>query len=108
MVMVNFVDARGQTTCVDASIGASLMVAALQSNVKGIEAECGGSMSCVTCHVYVEQGAAGQRPSDMTDEERELLDYTKSPRRPESRLSCQVLVSEGLDGVTVRIPEDQV
>jgi 2Fe-2S ferredoxin len=44
----------------------------------------------------------------MTDEERELLDYTKSPRRPESRLSCQVLVSEGLDGVTVRIPEDQV
>jgi 2Fe-2S ferredoxin len=83
--------------------GGSLMEAAVAANVSGIVAECGGSCSCATCHVYVDEGWLGVL-EEPTPEEADLLEFLDSVR-PNSRLSCQILLTDELDGLTVRIPE---
>jgi ferredoxin, 2Fe-2S len=103
---VVFVLADGTETGVDARVGDSLMLAATQNGVDGVVAECGGNMSCATCHVWVGEDLAERvgRPGDM---EEDLLDLAVSERRPGSRLSCQITVTEELDGLTVEIPPEQ-
>jgi 2Fe-2S ferredoxin len=82
------------------------MQAAVAANVAGIEADCGGLMTCGTCHVYVREPHASQLPAP-TDDEQGMLDFTASPRRPNSRLSCQIELTDALDGLTVDLPPTQ-
>lgn len=86
--------------------GQSLMKAALTADVEGIEAECGGCLSCATCHVYVESGAESMPPP--SDEEAALLEFVAAERRNNSRLSCQILGSPELPALTVQLPRRQV
>lgn len=102
-VVYHLVDGGEQS--VEVPNGTSVMQAAIANGVPGIVGECGGSAMCATCHVYVEEGVALPPVSNM---ESEMLDRTASERRPESRLSCQLVMSDTLDGLTVRIPADQV
>jgi 2Fe-2S ferredoxin len=81
------------------------MEAAVDSNVPGIVAECGGSCSCATCHVYVDESWLG-RLEEPTQEESDLIEFLDGAR-PNSRLSCQILLSDDLDGLTLHIPESQ-
>jgi 2Fe-2S ferredoxin len=86
--------------------GQSLMQAAVAANLAGIEADCGGLMTCATCHVYVREPHASHLPLPLQDED-SMLDFTASPRRPNSRLSCQIQLTEALDGLAVDLPASQ-
>jgi 2Fe-2S ferredoxin len=97
----------GGERAVDVPVGSSVMLGAVNNNIKGIEAECGGCCSCATCHVYVDPAFYGRLPPpDST--EAELLTGTAAPARPTSRLSCQITVTPELDGLTVEMPERQI
>jgi ferredoxin, 2Fe-2S len=103
---VVFVSSSGDQSVVDATAGDSLMIAATQNGVAGIIAECGGNASCATCHVWVRDGflpLVGE-PEEM---EEDLLEMAVTERRPGSRLSCQIRVTEDMDGLTVDIPPEQ-
>lgn len=87
--------------------GSSVMQGATAQGVEGIVAECGGNCMCATCHVYVEPSQLALLPA-MSEEEDALLDGTASERQPNSRLSCQIKVTGGVDGLAVTLPERQV
>jgi 2Fe-2S ferredoxin len=105
MAKITYIDAAGQARSVEAEVGATVMETALRNSIPGIEAECGGACACATCHVYVSEewveatGKASQMEEDMLDFAFEV--------RPNSRLSCQIKVSEKLDGLTVTTPPKQ-
>lgn len=105
MAKITFVSAAGERITVDAQNGSTVMEAAIKNRVKGIDAECGGACSCATCHVYVDDawrdavGAAKPTEEDM-------LDFAFDVR-PNSRLSCQIVVSDALDGLVVSLPTRQ-
>ncbi len=106
MPTVNYILPDGSVRAVDGKSGASLMETAIRKGVPGIVAECGGACSCATCHVYVReefQPMVGG-PGDWEDE---MLEEVVSPRDQGSRLSCQITLSENLDGITVTIPPAQ-
>jgi 2Fe-2S ferredoxin len=103
---VTFVRPGGDETAVDVSDGTSVMQAAVSHGVTEIVAECGGTLACATCHVYVADEFLDRIPPVSPDEE-EMLDYTAADREPGSRLSCQILVGPELDGIVVRLPADQ-
>jgi 2Fe-2S ferredoxin len=86
--------------------GQSLMQAAVDANVPGIEADCGGLLTCGTCHVFVREPWASQLPVPDADEQG-MLDFTATPRRPNSRLSCQIQLRPELDQLTVDLPDSQ-
>ncbi|MDX3451533.1 2Fe-2S iron-sulfur cluster-binding protein [Streptomyces sp. ME02-8801-2C] len=92
---------------VTAESGTVLMQAAVANGVQGIVAECGGNASCATCHVYVAtaQSELVGPPNEVEDE---MLDFTAAERRPTSRLSCQIQLTDTLDGLVVVVPEAQV
>lgn len=96
----------GAETTLQARPGDSLMQAAVASNVKGIEADCGGMVTCATCHVYVREAFAAQLPPPQ-DDELAMLEFTAAERRPTSRLSCQLMLTEALDGLAVDLPPSQ-
>lgn len=93
-------------TTLQCETGQSLMRAAVNANAKGIEADCGGLLTCGTCHVYVREPYAALLPPPQ-EEEQEMLDYTAAPRQANSRLSCQIELSDALDGMTVDLPASQ-
>jgi ferredoxin, 2Fe-2S len=105
MPKITFIDTSGQSRTVEAQVGSTVMETALRNSVPGIEAECGGACACATCHVYVAPqwtdvtGKASQMEEDMLDFAFEV--------RPNSRLSCQIKVSEALDGLVVTTPGKQ-
>ncbi|GAB2962295.1 2Fe-2S iron-sulfur cluster-binding protein [Amycolatopsis acidiphila] len=101
VICVDDSDGSRHELAVDA--GCSLMSAAVAANVAGIVAECGGSCSCATCHVYVAEEWCDAL-DEPTPEETDLLEFLESVR-PNSRLSCQILLTDELDGLTVRVPE---
>jgi 2Fe-2S ferredoxin len=105
MPKVTFIEFDGVTHSVDAEIGATVMETALRHGVSSIVAECGGSCTCATCHVYVDE-AWIERVGQPTDEEADQLDAAFDVR-PNSRLSCQITVTEALDGVVLRTPSYQ-
>jgi len=106
-ITVHLVPAGGGTPIdLPCATGQSLMQAAVAANVPGIEADCGGMMTCATCHVYVREDFLAQLP-DMSADEDSMLDFTASPRRPTSRLSCQIPLTDALDGLTVDLPAEQ-
>lgn len=86
--------------------GESLMQAAIAAGVEGIAADCGGALSCATCHVYVDPAWSAKLSPPSRDEEA-MLDMTAAPRRPTSRLSCQVVLDASLDGLTAGLPDTQ-
>ena len=105
MTKITFIDAAGTSRTVEAENGSTVMETALKNSVPGIEAECGGACACATCHVYIEpdwQEKVGA-PSSM---EEDMLDFAYDVR-PNSRLSCQITVTQDLDGLSVRTPEKQ-
>ena len=106
MPKVTYIDNGGKATALDIEVGTSVMQAAVFNGVDGIVAECGGSCMCATCHVYVREDQLAQTPAMQTDEDA-MLEGTASPRQPNSRLSCQLVVSEQMDGLVVRLPETQ-
>ncbi|MGH3383458.1 MAG: 2Fe-2S iron-sulfur cluster-binding protein [Nocardioidaceae bacterium] len=106
MPKVNYVDAVGLQHTVDATVGDSIMATAVKNGVPGIIGECGGNSSCATCHVWVREDFLSLvgPPNDLEDD---MLDLAVSERRTTSRLSCQVRVTEALNGLTVDVPPDQ-
>jgi 2Fe-2S ferredoxin len=107
MPTIHYILKDGTTRSVEAKPGASVMETAIRHNVKGIDAECGGSCSCATCHVYVDTAFLERLPPP-DEMESELLDGVAAPREGGSRLSCQIVISDAMDGLTVRVPETQV
>lgn len=105
MVRVVFRDADGATTAIDAEPGVSLMVSAKAAGVSGIEAECGGSMVCATCQVYVSEPWFSQI-APASPIEGDMVEYTRHPRS-NSRLSCQIVVNDAMDGMEVEVPPAQ-
>ena len=105
MPRITFVTSKGIRKDVEAAPGNSLMIAAVTNGVEGIEAECGGSMACATCHVYIEANAALLPPAGA--DELEMLDSLSGERRPGSRLSCQIMLDETQDGLVVCVPAVQ-
>jgi 2Fe-2S ferredoxin len=107
MPRVIFIDAQGIRKDIEVAVGMSLMRAATQHGVEGVVADCGGSMSCATCHVFVEHAFLDALdPPGAT--ENQMLDFTAAPRQPNSRLSCQVTMREALDGMTVHVADPQL
>jgi ferredoxin, 2Fe-2S len=107
MPKITYVHQNGAQTVLDVPVGTSVMRAAILNGIDGIVAECGGEMMCATCHVYVEEDQLGRTPA-QSDDERAMLEFTASERRPNSRLSCQLVVTPELDGLVVYLPETQV
>jgi 2Fe-2S ferredoxin len=97
--------APGETT-LQAKPGDSLMHAAVAANVGGIEADCGGMVTCATCHVYVREPFASKLPPPA-DDEQSMLEFTAAPRQANSRLSCQIELTQDLDGLVVDLPGKQ-
>ncbi|MCJ9427969.1 2Fe-2S iron-sulfur cluster-binding protein [Kordiimonas marina] len=105
MTKITYIHADGTEQTVDAEDGESVMEAAMQNDIEGILAECGGACACATCHVYVDEAFMDKvgTPSDMEESMLEFNDY----RQDNSRLSCQIKVSPALEGLKVVIPESQ-
>jgi ferredoxin, 2Fe-2S len=106
MIKIHLVAADGAETTLEAKPGQSLMQAAVAANVRGIEADCGGLLTCATCHVYVREPFAAQLPPPQ-DDELGMLEFTAAPRQANSRLSCQIELAPALDGLTVDLPPTQ-
>jgi 2Fe-2S ferredoxin len=96
--------ADGKSITLDVAEGTSLMQAATARGVPGIIGECGGSMSCATCHVVVDADWAGRLPPVSVFED-DMLDITDAERQPTSRLSCQIRMTSALDGIMVSVPQ---
>lgn len=105
MVHVVFQAQNGQQFLVDASIDQSLMNAAVGAGVPGIDADCGGSLVCGTCHVYIAKAWQDRLPP-ISEMEQSLLEYVPQPH-PDARLSCQIPVTEALHGLVATIPPSQ-
>lgn len=103
---VVYVGGDGQERAVDAVVGESVMATATKNGVPGIIGECGGNASCATCHVWV-RDEFWSALDEIGETEEDLLDMGVSERRGTSRLSCQIRVTEELDGLTVDIPAEQ-
>ncbi len=105
MPKITYIDSAGTACTVEAEIGATVMETAIKNGVPGIEAECGGACSCSTCHVYIDR-AWREQTGEPKPMEEDMLDFAFDVR-PNSRLSCQIRVTEALDGLVVTTPERQ-
>ena len=105
MPKITFIDQKGLSKIIEIESGLTVMEGAVQNNVPGIDADCGGGMACATCHVYVEDSWFN-KISKAEDAEIDMIDMAYKPKK-NSRLSCQILVSDEVDGLTVTTPEKQ-
>ena len=105
MPKITYKDNQGNSKTIEVENGLSVMEGAIQNNVSGIDADCGGSMACATCHVYVEEKWLDKLPK-AEDAEVDMIDMAYEPKK-NSRLSCQLIVSDELEGLTVTTPEKQ-
>lgn len=105
MPRITFIEHDGTAHQVEAANGQSLMRAAVDNGVPGIDADCGGECACATCHVYVEPDWL-DRTGERSDMEQSMLSFA-AVTQDNSRLSCQVSVSDALDGLVVRLPDGQ-
>jgi 2Fe-2S ferredoxin len=105
MAKITYIDFGGTARTIEVKTGLSVMEGAVKNNVPGIDADCGGACACATCHVYVDEAFRDLvgGPSAM---EESMLDFAENVE-PNSRLSCQIKVTDALDGLVVRIPERQ-
>ena len=105
MAKITYKDQQGNSKTIEVNNGLSVMEGAIQKDIPGIDADCGGSMACATCHVYVEENWFNKLPK-AEDAEVDMLDMAYEPKK-NSRLSCQIVVSDELDGLEVITPEKQ-
>ena len=98
MVKITFIDTAGTARTVEGEVGSTVMETAIKNGVPGIEAECGGACACSTCHVYIDD-AWREKVGEPSPMEEDMLDFAYEVK-PSSRLSCQIKVSEELDGLT--------
>ena len=105
MAKITYKDFQGNSKTIEVDNGLSVMEGAIQKDIPGIDADCGGSMACATCHVYVEDKWFDKIPKPE-DAENDMIDMAFEPKK-NSRLSCQIIVSDELDGLEVTTPEKQ-
>ena len=106
MPKITYIEHNGKIHSIEVANGLSVMEGAVQNNIPGIDADCGGSMACATCHVYVKEEWFNKLPKKEEGEE-DMLDMAFEPKK-NSRLSCQLMVSDQIDGLVVNLPEKQV
>ncbi len=106
MPKIIYIANDGTRTEQDVPVGWSVMEGAVQNNIDGIDADCGGCLSCATCHVFIEPEWVDKLVA-KEDLEDDMLDCSAVDREPNSRLSCQLTVTEEMDGLVVRMPEFQ-
>ena len=107
MPKITYIEHGGREHPVDVPVGKSVMHGAVENNVPGIDADCGGECACATCHVYVDAGLARHdRIAGPGSQEASMLSFA-AVTQPDSRLSCQIPVTDALDGLVVRMPEGQ-
>ena len=105
MAKVTYKDFQGNSKTIEVENGLSVMEGAIQNDIPGIDADCGGSMACATCHVYVEEKWL-DKLSKVEEAEVDMIDMAYEPKK-NSRLSCQIIVSDELDGLKVTTPTKQ-
>src|ERR1700719_3690554 len=105
MAKITYIEHDGSEHVVDVKVGLSVMQGAVKNNVPGIIADCGGACTCATCHVYVDE-AWRDKTGKTTAMEESMLDFAENVE-PNSRLSCQIKVTDELDGLIVRIPDSK-
>ena len=105
MPKITYIDSSGNSKIIEVENGLSVMEGAIQNDIPGIDADCGGSMACATCHVYVEEKWFDKIPK-AEEAEVDMIDMAIEPKK-NSRLSCQIIVSDELDGLTVMTPKKQ-
>lgn len=105
MAKIIFVDSDGTERKIEASNGESVMEAAIKNSIPGIDADCGGACACATCHVYVDT-AFMDKVGEQEEMEKSMLDFAENVEA-NSRLSCQITVSDELDGLRISTPESQ-
>ena len=105
MPKITYKDFQGNSKTIEVENGLTVMEGAIQNNIPGIDADCGGSMACATCHVYVEEEWLNKLPK-AEDAEVDMIDMAFEPKK-NSRLSCQLIVSDELNGLTVTTPAKQ-
>ena len=105
MPKITYIEHDGKTHTIEVASGLSVMEGAVQNNIPGIDADCGGSMACATCHVYVKEDWFNRLPKKENGEE-DMIDMAYEPNKF-SRLSCQITVSDELDGLVVQLPKKQ-
>jgi ferredoxin, 2Fe-2S len=105
MAKITYIQPDGSEQVVDADNGMTVMETAKKNLIEGIEAECGGACACATCHVYVDE-AWREKTGGPSEMEEDMLDFAFDVR-DNSRLSCQIKVSDALDGLRVKVPEKQ-
>ena len=105
MTKIVYIEHNGKSHSIDVQNGLTVMEGAVQNNVPGIDADCGGSMACATCHVYVKEEWFNKLQK-KEDGEEDMLDMAFEPKKF-SRLSCQLTVTDELDGLTVQLPSEQ-
>ncbi len=107
MAKITYIEHNGTEHTVDVANGLTVMEGARDNNIPGIEADCGGACACSTCHVYVHPDWVGKIPA-KEDMEEDMLDFAFEPDETRSRLTCQIKVSDDLDGLVVHMPEKQI
>ncbi len=105
MPKITYVDSKGNSKTIEVENGLTVMEGAIQNDIPGIDADCGGSMACATCHVYVEEKWL-DKLTKAEDGEIDMIDMAVEPKK-NSRLSCQLIVSDELEGLKVTTPEKQ-
>ena len=106
MPKITYIEHNGKSHTIEVASGLSIMEGAVQNNIPGIDADCGGSMACATCHVYVKEEWFNKLPK-KEDGEEDMLDMAFEPKK-NSRLSCQITVSDEIDGLVITTPEKQI
>jgi len=107
MAKITYIEFNGTEHVVDVKPGMTVMEGARDNGVPGIDADCGGACACSTCHVYVDEAWVEKLPpKDMM--EADMLDFAWQPDPVKSRLTCQIKVSDAIDGLVVHIPEKQI
>ena len=106
MPKITYIEHNGTEHTVDVAVGLSVMEGAVNNNIPGIDADCGGACACSTCHVYVDPAWVAMLPA-REDMEEDMLDFAYEPNK-RSRLTCQVKVTPELDGLVVQMPEKQI
>jgi 2Fe-2S ferredoxin len=107
MAKITYIEHNGTEHTVDVANGLTVMEGARDNNIPGIEADCGGACACSTCHVYIDPKWVGKLPG-KDDMEEDMLDFAYEPNPDRSRLTCQIKVTDALDGLIVHMPEKQI
>ena len=105
MPKITYLDNQGNSKTIDVENGLTVMEGAIQNDIPGIDADCGGSMACATCHVYVEEKWL-DKITKAEEAEVDMIDMAFEPKK-NSRLSCQLIVTDELNGLTITTPEKQ-